>query len=108
MGEGQTKTFGTLDKVNYTVKLEQALRNIDKTMRNVELNKAIIPAVEDTLQATAEFNKKGSKPKKPPILKDLEDQIRDLEYQGYCIRQKIRILDTRTKRAIEEKHSLKQ
>ena len=78
--------------MNYTVKLEQ-----------------IIPAVEDTLQATAELkNKKGSKPKKTPALKDLEDQIRDLEYQGYCICDIIRILDTRTKRAIEEKHNLKK
>ena len=60
------------------------------------------------MHATAELNKKGSKPKKPAVLKDLEDQIRDLEYQGYCIRDIIRILDTRTKRANEEKHNLKK
>ena len=83
----KNQNFSTLDKVNYTLKLEQALSNIDKTMRNVdELNKAIIPAVEDTLQATAELNnKKWSKPKKAPANEDLEDQIWDLEYQGYCI-----------------------
>ena len=35
------------------------------------MNTAIIHAMKITLQATAELNKKGSKPRKPPILKDI-------------------------------------
>ena len=54
----KTWKFGTLDKIKYNVTLEQALDNIDKTISDVdELNKAIVQAVEATLQATAELNK---------------------------------------------------
>ena len=64
--------------------------------------------MKTTLQATAELKKKGSKPDGPPMLKELQSQIRTLEYKGYCFRQRICVLNTRTKTDNDEKHSLKQ
>ena len=72
------------------------------------MNTAIIHAMKITLQATAKLNKKGSKPRKPPILKELQGQIRTLEYLGYCCRQRLRVLNTQTRTGNEEKHSLRQ
>ena len=64
--------------------------------------------MKETLHATAELNKKGSKPSKPPILKELQSQVRTLEHQGYICRQKVRILNTHIEGDNEDKHSLRQ
>ena len=55
-----------------TTTLTLALGSIDASISDVDkLNNDIVKAMEDTLHATAELNKKGSKPSKPPILKEL-------------------------------------
>ena len=64
----KTWNFGTLDKQNFAATLTQELRNIDTSISDInEMNTTIIEAMKITLQATAEFNKKGSKPRKHPL-----------------------------------------
>ena len=78
----KTWNFGTLDKQKFIKTLAGAVGSIDESILDVDkLNTAIVQAMEDTLQATAELHKIGSKPSKTPVLKDLQSQVRTLERQ---------------------------
>ena len=104
----KTWNFDTLDKNKYCAELKQALKLVEPETTNVDdLNKEITEKIRETLQKTAEVNKRRSKPPTPPDVKELEENIRKRELQIYDIQNKIQTFSSNKQKMKEKIKALK-